>query len=114
MFYEVEREGEIKEVREVKEIRVIREVKEILFTKFSKLLKFSTHPTTNLASEECRVQHYPHIRTTNLASEWCGSGALQKRIPRDSTISTAPTQPNFASEECRVQHSAKMAAMDST
>ena len=58
------REGKIKEVREIKEIREIREVrevKEILFTKFTKftnLLKFSTtHPTTNLASEECRVQH---------------------------------------------------------
>ena len=85
MFYEVEG-GEIKEVKE------IREVKEILFSKFSKfsnLLKFSTHPTTNLASEECRVQHYSHIRTTNLASEWCRSGASHKRIPRDSTISTA-------------------------
>ena len=76
MFYEVEG-GEIKEVREIKEIgkvREVREVKEISFskfTKFSKLLKFSTHPTTNLASE------------------WCGSGASQKRIPRDSTISTA-------------------------
>ena len=105
MFYEVEKGGEIKEVRKIKEIkeikeirdiREIREVKEILFTiftkfsKFTNLLKFSTTPPQpNLASEECRVQHYPHIRTTNLASEWCGSGASQKRIPRDSTISTA-------------------------
>ena len=47
----------IKEVRVIKEIREIREVKEISFTKFTNLLKFSTHPTTNLASEECRVQH---------------------------------------------------------
>ena len=91
MFYEVERGGEIKEVREIKEIR---EVKEILFTKFSKFTKLTKltklfPPQPNLASEECRVQHYPHIRTTNLASEWCGSGASQKRIPRDSTISTA-------------------------
>ena len=78
MFYEVERGGKIKEVKEIKEIKEIREVKEILFTKFTKitnLLKFSTtHPTTNLASE------------------WGGSGASQKRIPRDSTISIAPTQ----------------------
>ena len=75
MFYEVERGGKIKEVKEIKEIKEIREVKEILFTKFTKitnLLKFSTTHTT-----------------TNLASEWCGSGASQKRIPRDSTISTA-------------------------
>ena len=85
--------GEVMEVREIREIREIREVKEISFSKFSKfskLLKLSTTPPQpNLASEECRVQHYPHIRTTNLASEWCGSGASQKRIPRDSTISTA-------------------------
>ena len=55
MFYEVEG-GEIKEIKEIKEIR---EVKEILFSKFTTLLKFSkfSPPTTNLASEECRVQH---------------------------------------------------------
>ena len=89
MFYEVEMGGG-KEDREIKEIREVKEISFTKFTKFTNLLKFATTlPTTNLASEECRVQHYPHIRTTNLASEWCGSGASQKRIPRDSTISTA-------------------------
>ena len=59
-------------VREFKEIKEIKEFKDYIVAIITKLSKLTKHKTFLSL-------------TPNFLSEWCGSGASQKKKPKDST-----------------------------
>ena len=65
-------ENRVREFKEIKEIKEFKEFKDYMvgiITKFSKLTRYTIFLSL----------------TPNFLSEWCGSGALQKKTPKDST-----------------------------